>query len=127
MGKSLKKAPVPTVCISSAWSAQFLDSPCTLPCGNCPNKIFLILNYCTQQFHRLSNLLDTELRRSLSCASSSHGPTGEIMEQIFILQPFPTLLRGHLPTSAGETSPCSQRTVLLLPLTTVPSAAHSFG
>lgn len=92
------------VCISSTWPSQFLCSLCTLFCTNCPNTTFLILNYCIQKFHRSSNLLDTEVRRSLGHTSSSHGPTGEIMEQICLLQPFPTLHRGHVHTSAGDLS-----------------------
>lgn len=116
MGKSLKKRLVPTVCISSARSSQFLDFLCTLHCKNCLHTTFLILNYCIQKFHRSSNLLDTEMRRSLGHAFSSHCSTGEIVEQISLLQPFPALLQGLLPTSAGETCPCCRQTVLLLPL-----------
>lgn len=74
------------------------------------------MNYCIQWLQRTSNLLDTEVR-SLGNMSSSQGLTGETVEQICPLQPFPTLLWGYLTTSAEKTCPCTQRTVpLLLPL-----------
>lgn len=53
---------------------------------------------------------------TLVALPAPRAPTGEIVEQICPLRPFPTLLWGLLPTSAGETFPCIQRTVPLLPL-----------
>lgn len=71
------------------------------------------MSYCIQWFQRTLNLLNTEVR-SLGHTSSSQGPPGEIAD-CWALQPFPTFLWGHLPVSSGETCPCTQGTVPLLP------------
>lgn len=93
MEKSLKKGLVPTLHVSSAWSSQFLGSLCTFCC-----TAFLILNYCTQKFHRSSNLLDTEVRNLWPCFQ--------------LRWPHWRDHRADLPSPA-LTPPCSEDTCLL--------------